>query len=66
MSVAYAILFYIALAILVIGVARRVIMYAKAPAPLKIPTTPAPTTQTGVVMRLFREVVFFESLFKST
>nr|WP_174564720.1 respiratory nitrate reductase subunit gamma [Solemya elarraichensis gill symbiont] len=66
MSVAYAILFYIALAIMVIGVARRVIMYAKAPAPLKIPTTPAPTTQTGVVMRMFREVVFFESLFKST
>jgi len=39
--------------------------YARSPAPLKIPTTPAPTTQTGVVLRLFREVVFFESLFKS-
>jgi nitrate reductase gamma subunit len=33
---------------------------------LKIPTTPAPTTQTGVVLRMFREVFFFESLFRST
>ncbi len=36
----------------------------KTPAPLKIPTTPAPTTQSGVVARMAREVVFFESLFK--
>jgi nitrate reductase gamma subunit len=35
------------------------------PAPLKIPTTPAPTTTGGVAFRMFREVVFFESLFKS-
>ena len=66
MSLAFAILFNIALAVLVIGVALRIVKYVKAPAPLKIPTTPAPTTQTGVVMRMFREVVFFESLFKST
>ena len=38
---------------------------AHTPAPLKIPTTPAPTTTGGVVLRMFREVVFFESLFKS-
>ena len=66
MSLAFALLFYFALAVLVIGVTRRIIKYVKAPAPLKIPTTPAPTTQTGVVLRMFREVVFFESLFKST
>ncbi len=66
MSLAFALLFYFALAVLVIGVIRRIIKYVKAPAPLKIPTTPAPTTQTGVVLRMFREVVFFESLFKST
>ncbi len=29
-----------------------------------IPTTPAPVTRLGVVFRLFKEVVFFESLFK--
>jgi nitrate reductase gamma subunit len=35
------------------------------PAPLKIPTTPAPTTRTGVIFRMAKEVVVFESLFKS-
>jgi nitrate reductase gamma subunit len=62
----YAGLFYLAFAILVIGVGRKVRIYARTPAPLKIPTTPAPTTQRGVVARMFREVVFFESLFKSS
>ncbi|PLY11868.1 MAG: nitrate reductase [Sedimenticola sp.] len=66
MSTVYALLFIVATLVLVIGLARKIIQYAKTPAPLKIPTTPAPTTQAGVVMRLFREVVFFESLFKST
>jgi nitrate reductase gamma subunit len=55
----------VATAILVLGLARKIYQYAAAPAPLKIPTTPAPTTKTGVVMRMGREVVLFESLFKS-
>jgi nitrate reductase gamma subunit len=63
-TISFALLFYIATAVLVAGLAARIIVYAKAPAPLKIPTTPAPTTQSGVVFRMFREVVFFESLFK--
>ena len=66
LTVAYAALFYAAFLVLVLGVGRKIYIYAKTPAPLKIPTTPAPTTQTGVVLRMFREVVFFESLFKST
>jgi nitrate reductase gamma subunit len=66
MSTVYALLFVVATIVLVVGLARKIAQYAKTPAPLKIPTTPAPVTQTGVVMRLFREVVFFESLFKST
>lgn len=66
MSLAFAILFYVATLVLVVGVALKVVQYSKTPAPLKIPTTPAPTTTSGVVMRMFREVVFFESLFKST
>lgn len=61
----YVILFYAATLILVVGVGMRVVKYARTPAPLKIPTTPAPTTETGVVLRMFRELVFFESLFKS-
>ncbi len=66
LTVAYAALFYAAFIVLVVGVGRKIYSFAKTPAPLKIPTTPAPTTQTGVVLRMFREVVFFESLFKST
>jgi nitrate reductase gamma subunit len=61
----YTILFYLATFILVVGVVYRIYEYSRTPAPLKIPTTPAPTTQSGVVVRMAREVVLFESLFKS-
>ena len=61
----YTILFYLATFIMVAGVAYRIYEYSRTPAPLKIPTTPAPTTQSGVVLRMAREVVLFESLFKS-
>ena len=61
----YASLFYAATAVLVCGVAWRVVEYARAPAPLRIPTTPAPMTRTGVAARVAREVVLFESLFRS-
>ncbi len=62
----YASLFYFATAVLMVGLVLQIKKYAQIPAPLKIPTTPAPTTRTGVVLRMFREVVFFESLFKGT
>ncbi len=65
LSVVYAILFYAATAVLVVGVALKIRSYWRTPAPLLIPTTPAPTTAGGVVLRLTREVVFFESLFRS-
>ena len=64
-TVIYALLFYVATAILVIGVARKIFIYARTPQPLKIPTTPAPTTRLGVAARMLREVTVFESLFKS-
>ncbi len=57
--------FYAATAWLVYGLARKIIQYWRTPAPLKIPTMPAPLTTGGVVMRIVREVVLFESLFKS-
>ena len=66
LSIAYAALFYAATAILVVGVALKIRSYARTPAPLLIPTTPAPTTSGGVALRLTREVVFFESLFKGS
>ena len=61
----YAGMFYIATLLLVVGLAYKIFDYSRTPAPLKIPTTPAPTTQPGVVYRMAKEVVLFESLFKS-
>ncbi|NJD86679.1 MAG: nitrate reductase [Betaproteobacteria bacterium] len=66
MAAFFAGLFYLAAAVLVAGLAVRIRQYAGTPAPLKIPTTPAPTTRGGVALRLAREVVLFESLFKAT
>jgi nitrate reductase gamma subunit len=64
LTLIYISLFYIATVVLVGGLAFRIRKYAITPAPLKIPTTPAPTTRAGVVWRMIREVLFFESLFK--
>jgi len=65
MNLFFAALFYFATAVLLIGVARKIVDYWRTPAPLLIPTTPAPTTQGGVVWRMFCELAFFESLFKA-
>jgi len=64
-STLYVGLFYAATLILVVGLAMRIKKYAQTPAPLIIPTMPAPRTEAGVIMRMFREVVFFESLFRA-
>lgn len=61
----YALLFYVATLVLVAGLATKLLGYARTPAPLKIPTTPAPTTTAGVAVRLVREITLFESLFKA-
>ena len=66
LTIFFALLFYVATAVLVVGVGLKVRSYAKTPAPLKIPTTPAPLKTSGVAWRLAREVVFFESLFKAS
>ena len=65
MSIAFALLFCAAFLVLVLGTGYRVWTYVRTPAPLKIPTTPAPITRSGVALRLAREVVFFESLFRA-
>lgn len=66
MSYFFAILFYLSLGVFIVGLALKVRQYWNTPAPLKIPTMPAPVTRTGVVFRMIREVVLFESLFRST
>ena len=65
LSTIYAVLFYLATAVFVVGLTYRIRLYARTPALLNIPTTPAPTTQKGVVVRMTKEVVLFESLFKA-
>ena len=65
MNLFFAALFYFATSVLLIGVGRKIADYWRTPAPLLIPTTPAPTTQAGVVLRMLREVALFESLFKA-
>ncbi len=66
LAAAYAALLYLSAMLLVAGVALKIRTYLRTPAPLKIPTTPAPTTGSGVALRLAREVLWFESLFKSS
>ena len=65
LNIFFALLFYLATLVFALGLLYRINSYARVPAPLKIPTTPAPTTRGGVVLRMTREVVFFESLFKA-
>ncbi len=62
----FAILLYGAVLVLAAGLAVKIRRYATVPAPLKIVTTPAPTTAVGVVWRMLREVVLFESLFRAS
>ncbi|MBF0367942.1 MAG: respiratory nitrate reductase subunit gamma [Magnetococcales bacterium] len=58
------VLAYLVLGIFVIGFVWRISTYLRSTAPLKIATTPAPTSRFGVIRRLFLEVVLFNSLFK--
>ena len=66
LSIIYVVLFYVAMAVLFGGIANKIMLYKRVPAPLKIPVTPAPLTTGGVVYRMFYEVVFFNSLFRAS
>jgi nitrate reductase gamma subunit len=65
LTTGYAIAFYLATLILMGGLAYKIVEYARTPAPLKVPTMPAPLTTGGVVLRLASEVILFNSLFRS-
>ena len=45
LTAVFAALFYIATLTLVGGLVYRIRLYSRTPAPLKIPTTPAPTSR---------------------
>ena len=65
LTIVYGLLFYLATVVLVAGLAIKIVQYARTPAPFKIPTTPAPLTRGGAALRVTREVVFFESLYRA-
>ena len=65
LTLAFTLLFYAATATILLGLAVKLRQYASTPAPLRIPTTPAPTTRAGVFRRMFFEVTLFSSLFKA-
>lgn len=65
LTVFFVIYAYVAILIFIAGFLFKVWKYGKTPDPLKIPQTPAPVSDAGVVRRLLGEVVVFKSLFKS-
>ncbi|MBU0600524.1 respiratory nitrate reductase subunit gamma [bacterium] len=64
LTVFYTIFTYIAIAIFILGFLTKIWKYGATPSPLKIPTTPAPTTAFGAGIRVACEALFFRSLFK--
>jgi nitrate reductase gamma subunit len=58
-------LLVVSFAVLTLGMAWRVWLYASTPTPLRIFTAPAPSTRAGAVLRVGREVTLFESLFRA-
>lgn len=61
----FTLLLYSSAATLLLGVGYKIYCCAKTPVPLRIPLMPAPTTYTGVIARLCKEVLLFKSLFKA-
>jgi nitrate reductase gamma subunit len=57
-TIFYGISFYVATLILFIGVAYRIYEYSTIPAPLKIPTPPAPKTKPLVAIRILEKLCF--------
>lgn len=54
-----------ALVVCVVGVGFKILQYWRTPAPFNIPLTPAPKTYVGMLLRLLRETVLFQSLFRA-
>lgn len=64
-TMAFALALYAASLLFLAGLGYRVVLYARTPAPLRIPTMPAPIDTSGVAWRMTREAALFESLFAS-
>ena len=66
MSLLVASALYTAVAVLTIGVLWKIFLYARTPVPHMIAVAPVPRTRLGVLSRLIRETLFFESLFRAS
>ena len=55
-----------AAAVAVAGLMWKTVGWVRAPVPLPMPLPPAPPTWSGVVFRMFREGVLFETLFRAS
>ena len=66
MSIAFSITYYFAAIVLLVGLLWKVISYARIPSRYLLPVAPVPRTRFGVVVRITREALFFESLFHAS
>ncbi len=57
---------WLAMAVFAGGVSYRIAAWVTTPVPLSIPTTPAPTTTGGVVLRVLGEVLLHRSLIRDS
>lgn len=62
----WAMVTWMAIAVFAVGVNYRIAAWVTTPVPLSIPTTPAPTTSGGVVVRVLGEVLVHRSLFRDS
>ena len=65
MKILYIYLPYAALAVFLLGFLCRLWRWGRTPVPLRIVTTPAPKTRSGVVWRLIGDALWFPSLWKA-
>lgn len=66
MNLIFAFILYLATALLVSGLVWKIIRYVRTPVPHMIAVAPVPQTRLGVLARLMRETIFFESLFRAS
>lgn len=64
LSLLYNLLAYLALTVFWVGMGYRLWRWLETPVPLKIPTTPAPATQGGALLRVLGELFLFRSLWR--
>jgi nitrate reductase gamma subunit len=61
----FSIMFWISFCIFIFGLIFKLISYIRTPEPFKIPLTPGPDSNTGVLFKLFKYILFFEPLIKT-